>query len=298
MNDPQTGLHGWFVSLFLSRLLNTGNSGYTVFMKESDRLLQPERLRKIQKLLEEQQTVKVTDLSLVFGVSENTIRRDLMELEEAGICFRTKGGAGLLQSLVSGAVFSRRLEDHRDEKKSIAHAAVGMVHSGSTLFLDSGTTAYELALELREKEHLTVITPSLEAANVLTGIPTITLIVSGGIVQDSSRSMTGPPAEAFFETVHADILFLVVKGLSIEGGLTDHTMPEASVKRKMIAGAEKIVVMADHTKLGRTALSKVADLDVMDVLITSVDLNKEIFSKLEELGVEVHLCTLSESKDK
>jgi DeoR family fructose operon transcriptional repressor len=90
----------------------------------------------------------------------------------------------------------------------------------------------------------------------------------------------------------------VVKGLSIEGGLTDHTMPEASVKRKMIAGAEKIVVMADHTKLGRTALSKVADLDVMDVLITSVDLNKEIFSKLEELGVEVHLCTLSESKDK
>lgn len=266
-------------------------------MKGSERLLQPERLLKIQKVLEEQQTVKVTDLSLEFDVSENTIRRDLMELEDAGICFRTKGGAGLLQSLVSGAVFSRRLENHRDEKKMIAHTAAEMVRNGDTIFLDSGTTAYELALKLREKEHLTVITPSLEAANVLTGIPTLTLIVSGGIVQDSSRSMTGPPAEAFFETVHADILFLVVKGLSIEGGLTDHTMPDASVKRKMIAGAERVVVMADHTKLGRTALSKVADLDVMDALIISVELNKEIFKRLEELGVEVHLCSLSESKD-
>ncbi|MFP4492038.1 MAG: DeoR/GlpR family DNA-binding transcription regulator [Spirochaetaceae bacterium] len=259
-------------------------------MNEGERPLQPERLEKIQELLENRHTVKVNELSEALEVSENTIRRDLVRLEKAGICFRTKGGAGLMQAGTAGAVFSRRLTRNREAKIRMAEAAAQMVHSGDSVILDSGTTAFELALKLREKEHITVITPSLEAAQALSGYPDLTLILSGGIVHATSRSMTGPPAETFFETVHADTLFLTVKAISLQDGLTDHTMAEASVKRKMIRCSGKIVVLADHSKIGKTALSRVGGLETIDTLITDGSRDPQVLEVLEDLrtrGIEV-----------
>lgn len=259
-------------------------------MSDADRPLQPERRKRIQELLENRHTVKVSELSEVLKVSENTIRRDLVMLEEAGICFRTKGGAGLMQSGTAGAVFSRRLARNREAKIRMAECAAEMVHSGDSVILDSGTTAFELALKLREKEHITVITPSLEAAQALSGHPDLTLILSGGVVQATSRSMTGPPAETFFETVHADTLFLAVKAISLQNGLTDHTMAEASVKRKMIGRSGRIVVLADHSKIGKTALSRIAGLEIIDTLITDGSRDPRVLELLEGLrtkGIEV-----------
>ncbi len=256
-------------------------------MAETRKPIQPERLLRIQELLENRHTVKVVELSDELEVSENTIRRDLMKLEEAGLCFRTKGGAGLLQAGISGAVFSRRIGKNRGAKQAIAQEALNLVESGSSLILDSGTTAFELALALREKEHVTIITPSIEAMQALTGIPELTIILSGGIVHASSRSLVGPQAESFFETIHADILFLTVKAISLESGLTDHSVTEASVKRKMIQSAARTVVLADHSKLGQIALSKVADLDVVHTLITDSGADPSVIEALRERGVEV-----------
>jgi DeoR family fructose operon transcriptional repressor len=256
-------------------------------MGEPDKLLQPERLRRIQELLEKHQTVKVSELSKDFHVSENTVRRDLAQLEEAGICFRTKGGAALLKPGSSQVMFSRRLGYNREAKSSMARTASSFVSSGDTIILDSGTTAYEVALKLREKEHITVITSSLEAANVLAGLPELTVILSGGILHDTSRSTIGPPAEDFFDSVHADTLFLTVKALSVEEGLTDHTMAEASVKRRMLSCAERVVVLADHTKLGRTALTRIATLDVIDALITDDMADPQMLEALRRREIQV-----------
>ena len=263
-------------------------------MSEESKLLQPERFLKIQELLTNRHTVKVAELSAELNVSENTIRRDLVALEEAGICFRTKGGAGLLQSSVSGASFSRRLSRNRGVKSALARAAADLVKSGDTVILGSGTTAYELALKLCEMEHITVITPSLEAAQVLTGLPELTLILPGGIVHGPSRSMVGPPAEGFFETVNADILFLSVKGVSLEKGLTDHTMVEASVKRRMIDCAKRIILIADHAKLGQTALSSICGLSRVDTLITDDTADSRFVADLEKMGITVQCITDSE----
>ena len=256
-------------------------------MKDEEKMLQPERFTRIQELLAQRHIVKVAELSSEMGVSENTIRRDLMALEEAGICFRTKGGAGLLQSSLSGAAFSRRLSRNRGNKHTIARKAAELVKSGDTVIIDTGTTALEAALALRDKEHITVITPSLEAAQVLAGLPDLTLIVAGGIVHGPSRSMTGSPAEEFFTSLHADLLFLSAKGVSLDKGLTDHTMVEASVKRRMIEAAEKIVLLADHSKLDRTALSPLAGIDVVHTLITDEDADPVFLEALRKRGIEV-----------
>ncbi len=256
-------------------------------MNETEKPLQPERLERIRSLLENRHTVRVVDLSRELSVSENTIRRDLVLLEEAGVCFRTKGGAGILPSAGGGAVFSRRRSRNRGAKEVIAIEAARFVHEGSTVLLDTGTTALELALRLREMEHITVITPSLEAAQVLSDLPALTLILSGGIVQPRSRSMTGPPAESFFDSVHGDILFLAAKAVSVEGGLTDHTMSEASVKRRMIGCADRVVVLADGSKIGSTSLSRVAGLEAMDILLTDAEADPVQLAKIREMGIEV-----------
>ncbi len=256
-------------------------------MEQSDKLLQPERLGRILSILEERGTVKVSDLSILCKVSENTIRRDLIELEELGNCSRSKGVATFRQKSQEVTPFSQRLSSHHRSKRAIAKKAAMMVSSGSTVILDSGTTAVELAEELSHKSHITVITPSLEAAVILSGIPEITLILPGGIVNPSSRSLIGQPAEQFFRNIHADILFLAVKAISFDTGLSDHTIIEASVKKEMIKAAEKIVVLADSSKLGKKALSRIAPISIVDTLITDDLSDSEFLNTLRSEGIEI-----------
>lgn len=274
-------------NITISILLKHPGLMYTGYMQTDEKPLQPERLETIRQLLLEEGTVRVSELSEVCGVSENTIRRDLMELEDGGFCYRTKGGAGLLKRGQGGVAFTQRLERNRDSKRAIARRAAGEVHSGETIILDSGTTALELALELKSRSHITVITPSLEAANILSGLPDITLILPGGIVHEHSRSLTGSPAEDFFAHIHANTLFLAVKAVSLESGLMDHTIPETAVKRKMLKAAERVIVLADNTKLGKTALSTLTDLDSVDILITDEGADKKILEGLRNSGIEV-----------
>lgn len=260
---------------------------YTGIMKSDDKLLQPARLEKIKVLLEEKKTLKVSALSQICEVSENTIRRDLIDLEQMGYCYRTKGGATLLEHPYDKTPFASRLAFHKENKQGIAKKAAELITGGSTIILDSGTTAVELAEELTTKEHITVITPSLAAADILAGIPGISLILPGGIVNPLSRSLTGQPAEHFFSTIHADMLFLAVKAISLEAGLGDHTMTETAVKQQMIKVADKVIVLADHSKLGKTALSKICSLDEVDMLITDDSANREFTSRLEAIGITV-----------
>ena len=274
--------------MFVSKL---GYNGYTGRMSPQEKLLQPERLDKIKSVLEEKKTVKVSELSKTCDVSENTIRRDLIDLEGIGYCYRIKGGAILLERSNDRTPFSSRLALHRESKSHIAKKAAELVKSGSTIILDSGTTTVELAEELLEKEHITVITPSLAAAEILSGNQSITLILPGGIVNPSSRSLTGQPAEQFFSEVHADLLFLAVKAVSPETGLSDHTIIESSVKKQMLKAADRIIVLADYSKLGKTALSRICSIEDVDVLITDTMADPEMIAGFEASGIEIVKCT-------
>ncbi|MBI9109311.1 MAG: DeoR/GlpR transcriptional regulator [Spirochaetales bacterium] len=256
-------------------------------MIPDDKLLQPERLDRIKSAIEAKKTVKVSELSQACMVSENTIRRDLIELEEMGYCLRTKGGATLLEQIHDQSPFSNRLAIQKKGKHNIAIKASTLVGSGSTIILDSGTTALELAEELSKKDHITIITPSLAAAEILSGINGITLILPGGIVNQFSRSLTGQPAEQFFAGIHVDILFLAVKAVSLKTGLSDHTLIESAVKQQMIKAADRVIVLADHSKLGKNALSRICSIEEIDTLITDESADPDFIAKLEDAGISV-----------
>lgn len=257
-----------------------------------DKLLQSARLDEIRDWLIEKGTVYVTQLSNVYHVSENTIRRDLIVLEEEGICYRTKGGATFLKSSQLAGPFVKRIEKNREIKKAIAKAASELVENGMTIIIDSGTTCFELSEILKKRSHLTVITNSLAAANILSGNPDITVIVSGGIVHKQSRSLTGAPAETFFSQFHADILFLSVKAVSVDYGFSEHTIPEASVKKNMMSAAERIVVLADNSKLDKKALCPLAKIDTAQLLITDSYADNEFIKRLKKTGIAIRITNV------
>ena len=256
-------------------------------MNNPDKPLQLERMEYIKKILNENSSVKVVSLSSLCGVSENTIRRDLIELENEGFCIRSKGGATLAENPTSGIPFSCRIDKNYELKKEIAEKASSLIVPGITIIIDSGTTLLEFAKIVKTKKHLTVITPSLDAAAILADIKGITLIMPGGILNGPSRSLTGQPAEDFFSSIHADILFLAAKAVNIEDGLSDHTIPEASVKRNMIKCADKICVLADHSKLNRTALSRICPIDNVDYLVTDHEADRGFLEKLEDREIKL-----------
>lgn len=250
--------------------------------------LQIERQLLIQALIKEYQTVKVDELARRLNVSSNTIRRDLSLLEKQGVLKRTQGGA-MAQDLqpATRQSFDLRSRTNVLEKEIIGKCAAKLVKSGSTIILDAGTTTQQLANNLRHLENLTIATNSLEIAYSLMTNPNITVILSGGIVIGASRSLTGLPAENFFTHIHADQIFLATCGISLERGLTNRNMHEIPVKQKMIEVAREVILLADHDKFDKVALSSFAPLSCVHKIVTDAKAPKHMIAELESLGIQV-----------
>lgn len=257
-------------------------------MNEQPMSLQIERQLLIQALIKEYQTVKVEELARRLDVSHNTIRRDLSALEKQGVLKRTQGGA-IVQDLqpATRQSFALRSRTNVLEKEIIGKCAARLVKSGSTIILDAGTTTQQLADNLRHLENLTIATNSLEIAYSLMTNQNITVILSGGIVIGASRSLTGLPAENFFTQIHADQIFLATCGISLERGLSNRNMHEIPVKQKMIEVAREVILLADHDKFDKVALSSFAPLSCVHKIVTDEKAPKDMVAQLENLGIQV-----------
>ncbi len=250
--------------------------------------LQIERQLIIQELIQKTQIIKVDELARELDVSENTIRRDLTVLEQQGVLKRTQGGAVLNENLsLTRQSFDLRSQRHSGEKESIGKCAVRLVNPGSTIILDAGTTTQRLAEHLHSTENVIVVTNSIEAGYTLMAYPNISVILSGGILLGSSKSLTGLPAETFFSHIHADQLFLATCGISIEKGLTNRNMHEISVKQKMIEVAKEVILLADHDKFDKVALSPFAPLSRVHKIVTDENTPTDMIHQIESFGIEV-----------
>jgi len=250
--------------------------------------LQVERQLTIINLIKNNKTVRVDELTKVLKVSSNTIRRDLSQLEKQGVLRRTQGGA-ILTEVDNNFTqpFEIRETKYTTEKKAIGRKASELVGAGDTIIIDAGTTALQLAKNLFQRQNLTILTNSLEISYELIANPNIVIILSGGIIRESSRSLIGLPAEQFFSQVHADKLFLATGGLTITEGLTNPNMHETPIKRNMIESAKEVIVLADFHKFGRISLSTIAPVTKVHKVVTDKKAPKEIINKLETLGIEV-----------
>lgn len=249
--------------------------------------LQAERRLVITSLIRANKTVSVEELSKRFGVSLNTIRRDLDALEAQGILHRTQGGAVLQEFGQFIRPFHVRKTEYSKEKEAIGIAAAKLVAENDTIILDAGTTTQQVARHLGGLHRLTVLTNSLEVANDLLPNVNLTVILSGGELRQTSRSMMGMPAEQFFSQFHADKAFIAVGGISVERGLTNPNIHEIQVKRKMIEAAREIIVVADHHKFEQVSLSPIAPISVVHKIVTDAQTPEATIRKFTALGIEV-----------
>lgn len=253
---------------------------------KSTRGLALERQRQIATLIDEQGSIRASALTDMFGVTGETIRRDLAHLEEAGILRRLHGGA-VAGHTRSESNFDRRLREHQAQKVAIARVAAALVSDGSTIIIDSGSTTFHFARALRGKRDLVVITNAVTNAVELMHSPDVTVVLTGGVIRSATFGAVGDIAVANLATLRVDQTFLAISGVSIEGGLTYPNFEEASVKRAMIAASAEVILLADASKFGRDSLVRVAALDALSMVVTTPGVDPRLQAHLRDLGIKI-----------
>jgi DeoR family transcriptional regulator of aga operon len=247
---------------------------------------QAQRLSEILERMSNGGSVGVSDLSGELGVSAATIRRDLELLEEQRLLTRTHGGA-----VAHGVTYELPLRykgaRHQEEKRRIARAAAELVAEGAAVGLTGGTTTTEVAKALVDRSRLTVVTNALNIASELAVRPNLKLVVTGGVARSESYELVGPLAEASLAGLNLDVVFLGADGISPEVGLTTHHEVEAHTDLSLIERARRVVVVADSSKIGKTAFAQICPIDAVHDLITDDAGDTTVLATIAEAGVAI-----------
>lgn len=248
-------------------------------------LLRPERLKRIQRLVEDERSVRASDLATRLGVSRETVRRDLAALEQAGHVVRSHGGAvkdgdGLLERS-----HGTRSALEAPAKRRIGERAAGLVADGQAVAFDCSTTTLELVRRLAGRP-ITAITNGVHVATALGGHEPTRVIVTGGILHHGNMSLIGPEAVAAARRFLPDLAFVSAPAVSPRG-VMDANPFEVAVKQALVHGAREVIVLADHTKFGRRAFEVVVEWGEVDALITDEPPEPALTALLAAEGVEV-----------
>lgn len=249
----------------------------------------PERHEAIATLVRQRGRVAVSEVASSFGVTTETVRRDLAHLERAGLIRRVHGGAVPVSSLSTvERGMAERLGASSEQKDGIARAALRYLpSSGGSLVLDAGTTTGRLASILPTDRKLTVVTNSVPVAALVVGNPGLRLQLLGGRVRNTTHAAVGELTVNELQGFVVDVAFVGTNGVSAEYGLTTPDREEAMVKRAMVGCARQVVVLADSSKVGQTHLIRFADAGAVDVLVTDSGIDQDTQAELEAAGVEV-----------
>ena len=250
-----------------------------------------ERQKKMLEYIDANTSAQIRELAEKFHVSEATVRRDLDELDQRGVLRRTHGGAMKADRSASlESMYSEKINLRMEEKQKIAERAARMVRPGDTVMIDSGTTTYFIAQALSRLENLTLITNDLYIAYQTVLHPTSVLLVTGGMRRPGRHELSGIMSENFIRVTHVDIAFIGAEGIDPVGGATVANFDEAGMKRLMIQAASRSVLVADHSKFGRVALSRICDLTEADLVLTDGGLAPEMLKQLEGKSIQVELA--------
>lgn len=249
--------------------------------------MQQERWNKIMELLCENGIVKVSDLVQIFDVSVETIRRDLEHLEHKGLLNRVYGGAVPSRPRAIEPSYATREVKNFREKKAIGEKAVDLVKDNDVIAIDIGTTTLEFAKALVGKKKVTVITNSIKIAMVLSEDADIRVIMLGGWVRGGELSVSGSMTDNSMRSFMTDKYFLGVGGLSLKQGITDYHLEESNHRRIVIDNTQKVIALADYSKVGAVAMNKVCRLKEIDTLITDENADLPMIKSLVDMDIEV-----------
>lgn len=251
-----------------------------------------ERQQAIAELVAQRGRVAVTAVAEEFGVTTETVRRDLAVLERAGLLRRVHGGAVPAGSLtLAEPGLGERHGTRSEQKRAIAAAALDLLPGAEgSIVLDGGTTTAALADLLPTDRPLLAATSSVPIAARLAPAPAITLLMLGGRVRGVTQCSVGEATVRALDELRVDVAFLGANGVSATHGFTTPDDAEASVKRAMVRAGQRVVVLADSSKLDREHLVRFAPVQDVDVLVTDTEADPGIVAELEKAGIDVVLA--------
>ena len=248
-----------------------------------------DRREQILTLLKKDGSVKVVDLVKRFGVSIETIRRDLEALEMEGFLRRVYGGAVRESRRSEETLLQERMVQNAAEKERIGKAAAAFVQDGDVIGIDVGTTTLEMARALLTRDlRIIVITNSIQIAATLSASEKIEVILIGGRVRHGELSVGGHMlTEANMRLFQTDKLFLGVGGITDKFGITDFREEETAFRRIGIERTKEVYALADHSKFGVTAMYHVCDADRIHTVVTDAGTGRDMISALRMKGAQV-----------
>jgi len=254
-------------------------------------VLLAERRQRIVAELRRRGSAHLGDLADTLAVSTMTIRRDIDALAAEGLVTRTRGG--VLLNAEAGA--APPPIPTSAEKEAIAREAARLVEPGSVVGLAAGSTTGLLAGHLREVDGLTVVTNSLQIADLLqapphgSALPDHSVVLTGGL-RTPAGALVGPVAVHALEQLHCDVVFLSGNGLAPETGLTTPNLLEAETNRALVAAGRHTVVVIDHAKWRQVSLATIVDIDAIDVVVVDAGLGEAALAELRSYVPDVRVA--------
>ena len=249
-------------------------------------MLAVERRNMILEKLQDERKVVVSELSVLFGVSEETIRRDLDRLDKEGLATKSYGGAVLNENSALDMPFNVRKNRNIKGKQEIADLIGSLVKEDEHIIVDPSTTAVAIVKALKTRKKLTVITSSIEVLIELSDVSGWDIICTGGVLRENYLTLVGSRAADMISSFYADKAIISCKGIDLNKGVTDANEALSQVKQAMLRSAKQRIVAADHTKFGNVAFSRICELYAVDMVVTDVRPGREWMDYFEEKGIE------------
>jgi DeoR family transcriptional regulator, glycerol-3-phosphate regulon repressor len=248
-----------------------------------------QRQREISRLIESEAYITIDFLVEHFGVTPQTVRRDLTVLEDAGLIDRYHGGAAL-RSSVTNTHYQMRKILHREEKQRIAAKLAELIPDGASLFINIGTTTETIAMALMRHANLRIVTNNLHVASILSAKPDFRVIIAPGEVRYTDGGIVGDATRDFVSQFRMDFGIIGISGIHSDGSLLDFDDREVSVARSIIQHSGQVILAADHSKFGRSAMVQLGNISQAHHLVTDADPGKHIRAILQEHKVQLHIA--------
>lgn len=249
-----------------------------------------ERKKTILQALETEEKVQVRVLSQILEVSDETIRRDLDRLEKEGVLKKVYGGAVKTQFHSWELPFDQKKTINKKEKQAICKAAASLVEDGDIIMVGNGTTPLDIVPYLADKKDIILITHSIPVLFMAMELFKGRVIFIGGEFERNQQYTSGPLSERMLESLKAKKAFIAAGGISTENGITDYDINGSSILRKMIERAEDVIILADHTKFGKTTFAYMCDLTEASMIITDQNCSREWKRILAEKEIELMIA--------
>lgn len=230
--------------------------------------MKTDRLKQMEHYIIQNENASIDTLCSLFNVSKNTIRRDISELEKKGIVKKVYGGITINNDKKSTIPFEQREIKNIDEKQKIAELASNLVEDGDIVFIDSGTTTFHMLPYLNDKMNLTIITNNLNIIMKALPYSNVSILSTGGSVYRKTNSLIGIEAVNFLKHYNISKAFMATTGVSIAKGITNSSSFEYEIKKTVVENSNKVIILADHSKLGEASLKTYCPLESIDYFIT------------------------------